>query len=99
MDIWYEHEQEVVEVDDHCEDAAYDHAGEDDTGLSDVEAVDWAICEREYLEEGVVDAVSESCVDITKQDRWILECDFERLDECVEGNRTRCEVLAVYLAL
>ncbi len=57
QDVRDEEPVQVGKVDCHCDDAADYDAGEYDTGLADVEAVEWAVDQGEDFEEGVVYSV------------------------------------------
>ena len=55
LDVGFEVEVDVGDVDTDADDAADDNADEDDAELADVEAVDADVDYGEGLEEGVVD--------------------------------------------
>jgi hypothetical protein len=49
----------VDEEGDHADEACDSDGDEAETGFAEVEVVNWGVDEREDLEEGVVDSVSE----------------------------------------
>ena len=55
---------QVREVGSDADSAADKDTEEDETRLTNVHAVDWAIYKRKCLEEGVVDAVDQLCIDV-----------------------------------
>lgn len=60
--------------------------------------VDW-VDEGEDFEEGVVDAVNDCGVDLDEEHGWVFDCDFEGLDEGVDGDGGDVHVALVELGL
>ena len=90
---------EVVEVDAHCQHAAHDNAREHDARLADVEAIERTVHQGEHFEERVVNPVDESGVDVGEQYGWVLDHDFERFYQRVEGKSTGFQTSTVDLGL
>ena len=86
-----------VETDtDHTRD---EDAEEDDTDLTEVEAIVDGVDQREDLEEGVVDSVDDGSVDLDEEHSRVLDGDFERLDEGFEEDVAELHVALVDFGL
>ena len=59
LDVGLEVEVDIRDVNGDADHAADDDAGEDDADLTDIEVIDADVCEREGLNEGVVDVCNQ----------------------------------------
>lgn len=92
-------EVEVGGVRGDAENAGYQDTEKDQTNLAEVHVViDW-VDEREHLEERVVDTVDDCGVDLNEEHRWILEGDFDRLDQSINGNVRDTHIALINLRL
>lgn len=98
-DIGHEVEVEVGAVDEDAEGAGDENAGEEDAQGAEGEAVVLQVDKGEDFEEGVVDAVDEGGVDIHKGDGGVFDCDFDGLDQGVDGDGSGLEPFLVDLGL
>ena len=83
--IRYEHILEVVEVYAHCENAANNNAREDDTSVSDVEAIERTVNQRKHFKKRIIDSVDESGIDVGEQYGWVLDHNFERFYQGIDS--------------
>ena len=67
--------------------------------MTEVEAVDGGVDEREDLEEGVIDAIDEGEIEVDKADGGVFEGNLNGLDEGIDEDGARAEVILVDLAL
>lgn len=73
--VWYHIEVQVGEVGKKANNYANKTRQEGEAGLSWIETVKWWEYQGKDLEECVEDAVEVSCVEVDKEDGWVLQHD------------------------
>lgn len=90
---------EVADVDTDTNHAGDEDAEENETNLAKVHAIVDRVDQGENLEEGVVDTIDDSSVDLNEQHSRVLEGNLEGLDEGLEEDAGDLHVALVDFAL
>lgn len=90
---------QIGEIYSKTDETSKNNADEDNSSFAQIETIEWAINQREHLEEGIVNSICEGSIDVGEQDGGILNHNLKWFDNSIDGNCRWSESFPVNFAL